>query len=65
MACMNRGAYPLELKNLGRLKERTRHMEDCTVSSRIVSIGSQDALNEILRQGAQQMLSQAIENEVV
>lgn len=39
-------------------------MPDSTVSSNIVSIGSKDALNEILRQGAQQMLSQAIENEV-
>ncbi len=39
-------------------------MADSTVSSTIVSIGSRDALNEILRQGAQQMLTQAIENEV-
>jgi putative transposase len=40
-------------------------MADSTVSSNIVSIGSKDALNEILRRGAQQMLAQAIENEVV
>jgi putative transposase len=39
-------------------------MPDSTVSSNVVSIGSKDALNEILRQGAQQMLAQAIENEV-
>jgi len=39
-------------------------MADSTVSSTIVSIGSRDVLNEILRQGAQQMLTQAIENEV-
>jgi transposase-like protein len=39
-------------------------MVDSTVSSNVVSIGSRDALNEILRQGAQQMLAQAIENEV-
>ncbi len=40
-------------------------MEDSTVSNPIVSIGSRDALNELLRQGAQQMLAHAIENEVV
>lgn len=39
-------------------------MEDSTVSSAIVSIGSRDALNEILQKGAQQMLASAIENEV-
>lgn len=39
-------------------------MEDSTVSSSIVSIRSRDALNEILQQGAQQMLASAIENEV-
>lgn len=39
-------------------------MEDSTVSSNIVSIRSRDALNEILQQGAQQMLASAIENEV-
>ena len=39
-------------------------MEDSTVSSNIVSISSRDALNEILQQGAQQMLASAIENEV-
>lgn len=40
-------------------------MEDITVSSNIVSISSKDTLNEILLQGAQQMLAQAIENEVI
>jgi len=40
-------------------------MPDRTVSTDIVSIGSKDALTEILRQGAQQMLARAIENEVV
>ncbi len=39
-------------------------MADSTVSSNIVSISSRDALNEILQQGAQQMLASAIENEV-
>ncbi len=39
-------------------------MADSTVSSNVVSIGSRDALDEILRQGAQQMLAQAIANEV-
>jgi putative transposase len=39
-------------------------MADSTVSSNIVSIGSRDALTEILREGAQQMLGQAIEHEV-
>jgi len=39
-------------------------MAERTVSSNIVSIGSKDALNEILRQGAQQMLAHAVENEV-
>lgn len=39
-------------------------MANSTVSKNIVSIGSKDVLNEILRQGAQQMLAQAIENEV-
>jgi putative transposase len=39
-------------------------MADSTVSNNIVSIGSRDALTEILREGAQQMLGQAIENEV-
>jgi len=35
-----------------------------TVSTDIVSIGSKDALTEILREGAQQMLARAVENEV-
>jgi putative transposase len=39
-------------------------MANSTVSKNIVSIGSKDVLNEILRQGAQQMLAHAIENEV-
>ena len=39
-------------------------MADSSVSSNIVSIGSRDALTEILREGAQQMLASAIENEV-
>ena len=39
-------------------------MADSTVSSNVVSIGSRDALDEILREGAQQMLARAIENEV-
>jgi len=39
-------------------------MSDSTVSNNIVSIGSKDILNEILRQGAQKMLGRAVENEV-
>lgn len=39
-------------------------MADSSVSSTIVSIGSRDALTEILREGAQQMLTRAVENEV-
>jgi putative transposase len=39
-------------------------MPDRTLSTDIMSIGSKDALTEILRQGAQQMLARAIENEV-
>ena len=39
-------------------------MPDNTVSSDIVSIGSKDALTEILREGAQQMLARAVENEI-
>ena len=39
-------------------------MQDSTVSTNVVSIGSKDVLNEILRQGAQQMLATAIESEV-
>ena len=39
-------------------------MPDRTVSTDIVSIGSKDALTEILREGAQQMLARAVENEV-
>jgi len=39
-------------------------MADSSVSSSIVSISSRDVLNEILQQGAQQMLASAIENEV-
>ncbi len=39
-------------------------MPDHTVSTDIVSIGSKDTLTEILREGAQQMLARAVENEV-
>ena len=39
-------------------------MEQCTIQSEHVSIGSRDVLTEILRHGAQEMLAQAIENEV-
>ena len=39
-------------------------MEQCTIQNEHVSIGSRDVLTEILRQGAQEMLAQAIENEV-
>ncbi len=39
-------------------------MPDSTVSTDIVSIGSKDALTEIVREGAQQMLARAVENEV-
>jgi len=39
-------------------------MKHCTIQNEHVSIGSRDVLTEILRQGAQEMLAQAIENEV-
>jgi putative transposase len=39
-------------------------MRDSTVLDNVVSIGSKDVLTEILRQGAQQMLANAIDNEV-
>ena len=39
-------------------------MKDDTTSTNIVSIGSQDVLTEILKEGAREMLASAIENEV-
>lgn len=39
-------------------------MQDSTVSTNVMSIGSKDVLTEILRQGAQEMLATAIDNEV-
>ena len=39
-------------------------MEQCTIQNEPMSIGSRDVLTEILRHGAQEMLAQAIENEV-
>jgi transposase-like protein len=39
-------------------------MQESTVSTNVVSIGSKDILTEILRQGAQKMLATAIDNEV-
>jgi putative transposase len=39
-------------------------MKDNTTSTHIVSIGSQDVLTEILKEGAREMLASAIENEV-
>jgi hypothetical protein len=39
-------------------------MEQCTIQNEHVSIGSRNVLTEILRQGAQEMLAQAIENEI-
>lgn len=39
-------------------------MQNDTATSNIVSIGSQDVLTEILREGAQDMLACAVENEV-
>jgi len=39
-------------------------MKDDTTSTHIVSIGSQDVLTEILKEGARDMLASAIENEV-
>jgi putative transposase len=39
-------------------------MKDDTRSTHIVSIGSQDVLTEILKEGARDMLASAIENEV-
>ena len=39
-------------------------MKDDTTNTHIVSIGSQDVLSEILKEGAREMLASAIENEV-
>ena len=39
-------------------------MKQCTIHNESVSISSRDILTEILRQGAQEMLAQAIDNEV-
>jgi len=39
-------------------------MDTDTANTEYVSITSRDALSDILRQGAQQMLATAIENEV-
>ena len=46
------------------LHERTRHMKENTTTPETLSIGTQDILTEILRQGAQQLLVDAIEQEV-
>jgi transposase-like protein len=45
-------------------KERTRHMEQDTANTEYLSIRPRDVLSDILRQGAQEMLAAAIENEV-
>jgi len=45
-------------------KERTRHMEQVTAKTEYLSIMPRDVLTDILRQGAQEMLAAAIENEV-
>ena len=39
-------------------------MKQCTIQNEHLSISSRDVLTEILRHGAQEMLAQAIENEV-
>jgi len=39
-------------------------MKQCTIRNESVSISSRDILTEILRQGTQEMLAQAINNEV-
>ena len=39
-------------------------MKQDTAEGRNLSIGSRDILTDILRQGAQEMLAEAIENEV-
>lgn len=45
-------------------KERTRHMEQSTAKTECLSMKPRDVLTDILRQGAQEMLAAAIENEV-
>jgi transposase-like protein len=45
-------------------KERTRHLEQSTATTECLSMKPRDVLSDILRQGAQQMLAAAIENEV-
>ena len=43
-------------------KERTRHMKQDTTERHNLSIGCRDILTDILRQGAQEMLAEAIKN---
>jgi len=45
-------------------EERTRHMPQDTTDPAVLQMGPKDILTEILRQGAQQMLAAAIQNEV-
>jgi hypothetical protein len=40
-------------------------MEKDTTDTQVMSMTSRDVLSDILRQGAQQMLAMAVENEVV
>jgi putative transposase len=46
------------------IKERIRQMEQGTPQTECLSMKPRDVLSDILRQGAQQMLAAAIENEV-
>ena len=45
-------------------KERIRHMEELTERQQGLQLQPQDVLNEILRDGARQMLAAAVESEV-
>jgi len=51
-------------KDIVSNKERVRHMEQGTATDGVLAIGPRDALGEILRKGAQDLLAQSIEQEV-
>jgi putative transposase len=57
-------AYPYGCKMKYCSKERTRHMKKDTTKTHHMSTAYRDVLADILRQGAQEMLAAAIENEV-
>jgi putative transposase len=58
------GVSSLRVKKQLGIKERIRHREQSTPQTECLSIRPRDVLTDILRQGAQEMLATAIENEV-